>query len=247
MDGRSIQPFAVSGYMRSVLSRQDSALEGAVEVLTMATGTDPFADLLTLQRDVDRVMTTFGGQPRQTEGDGRAPWTPAVDVFRQGQGMVVRVELPRVAPTDISVSVAGNVLAIRGERREDSSVGAGDYVMHESARGKFERRITMPQDVDASQVRAQYRTGVLEIAIPASALVGPQARQVQVGASQQAAGAQGAQSTPSEQQMATSYRTEQASVPTAGQQQTPGPGSGSQQPQETTRVSRFGAWPGTQR
>lgn len=155
----------------------------------MAIGTDPFADLLTLQRDMDRIMTKFGGQPRQPGEDGHGVWMPSVDIYKQGEDMIVRVELPGVSPGDINVSVTGNMLTVKGERRAERTVEDSDYVMRESTFGSFERRVTMPQDIDASQIRAQYRAGVLEITIPSSALIAQTPRSVAVTpAGQQAMG-----------------------------------------------------------
>lgn len=156
----------------------------------MAIGTDPFADLLTLQRDMDRIMTKFGGQARMTGEEGRSFWMPPVDVFKQGADMMLRVELPGVNPSDINVSITGNMLTIRGERRQDRQINESDYVMRESTYGSFERRITLPEDIDASQVRAQYRAGVLEITVPNTAMIAQQPRSVQVtGAGTQTLGA----------------------------------------------------------
>ncbi|HEY3318355.1 MAG TPA: Hsp20/alpha crystallin family protein [Coriobacteriia bacterium] len=151
----------------------------------MATSADPFADLLTLQRDMDRIMTRFGAPPRMAGEDGRSFWMPAVDVFKQGADMVVRVELPGVGAADINVSVTGNMLSVKGERRRDESRSEDDYVMRESTYGAFERRITMPEDIDASQVRAQYRAGVLEVMVPGSALIAPQPHPVPVASARQ--------------------------------------------------------------
>ncbi len=147
----------------------------------MATGIDPFADLLTLKHDMDRIMEKFGAQPSRAGEDGQNIWMPSVDVFKQGDDMIVRAELPGVNPSDINVSVTGNMLTIKGERRQERQLDENDYVLRETTYGSFERRITMPEDIDANQVRAQYRAGVLEITVPRSALVSTQPRNVAVG------------------------------------------------------------------
>jgi HSP20 family protein len=147
---------------------------------------DPFADLLTLQREMDRIMTKFGAHPQHmTEEQGQNLWTPAVDVFKQGQDMVVRAELPGVNPADINVSVTGNMLTLKGERRQERQTGDDQYVMRETTYGSFERRVTMPEDIDAGQVRAQYRAGVLEVTIPQSAFLATQPHNVAVQGAQQ--------------------------------------------------------------
>ena len=109
----------------------------------MAMGTDPIADLLALQRDMDRVMERFGARTERPESDGRSFWMPTIDVYKQGDDMVVRAEVPGVSPNEISVSVTGNMLTVKGERRKDEQVQEGDWVLHESRYGSFERRVTL--------------------------------------------------------------------------------------------------------
>jgi HSP20 family protein len=216
----------------------------------MATGTDPFADLLTLQRDMDRMMSRFGGQPRRAGDDGHSFWMPPVDVFKQDDRMVIRVELAGVSPSDISVSVTGNMLTIKGERRQDQRVNESDYVLQESTYGAFERRITMPQDIDASQVRAQYRAGVLEVTIPNSALIAPRPQNVQVaGAPLPAAGGQQQPMTEPQQAPPAATQPGQPQQPMGGQPATQQPGGGQpqcQQPQgyapQQPQVSAEGGW-----
>lgn len=211
----------------------------------MATGSDPFADLLTLQRDVDRLMTRFGAQPRHAGEDGHSFWTPPVDVFKQGTDMVVRIDLPGVSPSDINVSITGNMLTIKGERRKEQALQEGDWVLQESRYGSFERRVTLPQDIDASQVHAQYRAGVLEITVPRAALVTPQPRDIAVTGPRQAVSP--GQQQPAQQQYETPaqpYRQTETQDPDRPMQETGsqayGAGHGEQQtqafqvPDETT-------------
>jgi len=93
-------------------------------------------------------------------------WAPAIDVFERDDGFVVRAELPGMKEKDIDVSVAGNRLIIRGERRAESEVDKEDYYYSERSYGSFSRSIDIPSDVDAKKIEANYEDGVLEIDLP---------------------------------------------------------------------------------
>jgi HSP20 family protein len=79
---------------------------------------------------------------------------------------VLRVELPGVREKDVAVSITGDLLTIKGERRwEDES--KDQKVLHvERVYGQFERLIQLPMAVQADKVKASYRDGVLEITLP---------------------------------------------------------------------------------
>lgn len=170
----------------------------------MATRGDPFADLLTLRQDVDRLIASFGPQPEHP-GEASSLWMPAVDAFKHDGDIVVRAELPGMNPAEINVAVSRNALTIKGERRRDPGIAEGDYVMRESTYGAFERRVTMPADIDASQVRAQYRAGILEVTVPAAALMAPPPRPVQVAGAPAGAAAEGEGAQPYGQQPLADY------------------------------------------
>jgi HSP20 family protein len=94
-----------------------------------------------------------------------AVWNPAVDVLEEKERIVVKVEAPGVDEKDLRVMFEDNVLTITGERqferKEDSN-----YHRIERAYGSFSRSFTLPRSVDASQIVANYRNGVLEIEVP---------------------------------------------------------------------------------
>jgi len=90
-------------------------------------------------------------------------WAPAMDVFEKDDKFVVKAELPGMKQEDIDVSVAGNRLTIKGERKTESKVEKEDYYYSERSHGSFSRSIDMPSDIDAKKTEANYEDGVLEI------------------------------------------------------------------------------------
>jgi len=97
-------------------------------------------------------------------------WTPrgelSLDVRESDDDIVVTSEVPGVDPKDIDISVHGDVLSIRGEKKEEKEEKKRDYRRAERWYGSFARSITLPASVDASNIKARYKDGVLTITLP---------------------------------------------------------------------------------
>ena len=94
-------------------------------------------------------------------------WTPSVDVSETDNGFEVRAELPGVAKDDLSVSVKDNLLTLSGEKRQEDVDGdTQNYRRVERRYGSFQRRFTLPPDVAADDIKADYTDGVLTLSIP---------------------------------------------------------------------------------
>jgi HSP20 family protein len=122
---------------------------------------DPFATLLGLQRAMDGVMGSdwFGSR---TSGSGAFP---LVNVFNDGEDFVLVAELPGVKKEDLDIQVRGDTLRIQGKKSISYDDGASVH-RRERATGQFDRTLTLPAEVDATKVAAEYRDGVLTLRLP---------------------------------------------------------------------------------
>lgn len=121
---------------------------------------DPFATLAAVQRAVDSVM---GGDLLGTRITGSA--YPPLRVFNDGEDFVVVAELPGVRREDLDVQVRGDTLRIKGKK----AAAYGDKTgANESGRQaeEFDRTLTLPAQLDAAKVAAEYRDGVLTLRLP---------------------------------------------------------------------------------
>lgn len=100
-------------------------------------------------------------------------WAPAIDVFEKGDKLVVKAEVPGMKEDDIHVSVEGDMLTIRGEKKTESEVKNEDYYRCERSYGSFLRSVALPSTVDASKIEADYEDGVLEVTLPKKPEVKP--------------------------------------------------------------------------
>jgi len=115
-----------------------------------------------IQTEVNRLFDNFFGRPTSVSG---RTWAPAVDMYATKDDLVITLELPGVSEKDVSVSITGDLLTVKGERRFENQVEQ-DLLHVERTYGKFERVIQLPMAVQADRVKATYREGVLEIKLP---------------------------------------------------------------------------------
>jgi HSP20 family protein len=121
---------------------------------------NPGEELSNWHRDIDDLFGRFFQRPDSENSFSN--WTPRVETYRKDTDYVVRVDLPGVDPKDVHVEAEGNLLSITGERKAEEK--GSEY--RETFYGKFERRFTLPQGVDAAKISAHYEHGVLELRVP---------------------------------------------------------------------------------
>jgi HSP20 family protein len=114
--------------------------------------------------EVDRLNRMFADF--HTEAFNQA-WVPAVDIYEtDSHEVVIKAELPEVKKEDIGVTVENNVLTLTGERKQEQSTKHEQFQRIERRFGSFSRSFTLPTSVDAGQIAASYKDGVLTIRLP---------------------------------------------------------------------------------
>jgi HSP20 family protein len=107
-------------------------------------------------------------------------FTPSVNTREGEHAYHVEVDLPGVKKEDIDVDIKDNIVTISGERKTKKELKEEDYYKVESAYGKFERRFTLPEDVDVENIHAESEDGVLEVVIPKLAKVENKSKKIEV-------------------------------------------------------------------
>jgi HSP20 family protein len=128
----------------------------------------PFREFEDWQQQMDDFFGRAVWRP-----DGEKALMPAVDVFEKDDRFIVKAELPGMKEEDIDVSVVGDTLNIKGEKKTESEVKDEDYYRSERTYGSFHRSIGLPSSVDSSKIEANYEDGVLEVSLPKFAEVKP--------------------------------------------------------------------------
>jgi len=107
--------------------------------------------------------------PAMADDDSRvvgSRWSPAVDIKEEDERFLITADIPGVAPEDIDISMENGVLTIKGERKHESEEEKEGYHRIEREHGTFMRRFALPENVDAEQIAATSKDGVVELTLP---------------------------------------------------------------------------------
>jgi HSP20 family protein len=147
----------------------------------------PFSLLNSFRREMDELFNrVFGDWERAWTGTPWAPmlstgYVPRIESCVQDNTLLIRADLPGVDPKDVEVTVEGNQLTIKGERKAQHEAKDGNYFHREVSYGSFARTFTIPEDVKVDDVHATYRNGVLELSIPLPASMVARKIPVEIG------------------------------------------------------------------
>lgn len=126
---------------------------------------EPFRDMLNAQREFDRFFRGTVGNAGDEEASTRT-WAPPVDIYENGDNLVLKAELPGVNPDDVEIRVEDNTLYLKGERKFDKEVKEQNYHRVERSYGTFTRTFSLPNSIDSDKVSANYHDGVLTLSLP---------------------------------------------------------------------------------
>jgi HSP20 family protein len=126
---------------------------------------EPLGGLTSLRREMDRLFDSFFDRESKLPV-GNRDWTPRFDLEESKDSIVVKADIPGMDEKDISVSLSGDNLIIKGERKFEKEEKDRQYHRVERSFGAFQRIISLPVTVDASKINAEYKKGVLEVHLP---------------------------------------------------------------------------------
>lgn len=93
-------------------------------------------------------------------------WHPVVDIYDEGNEMVLKAELPGMNKEDIHIEVQNNVLTLRGEKKRAEKVEKEGFFRSERLYGVFSRSFTLPATVEPAKIEANFVNGVLTVKLP---------------------------------------------------------------------------------
>lgn len=125
----------------------------------------PWTALPTTKRDLDRLFDRFW-EGDFTQLPAMGEWTPALDVSETKDAVMVKAEVPGMDATDIGLSLHGDVLTLKGEKKHEKEENDEHYYRTERSYGAFARAVRLPALVDGSKVTATFKNGLLTVALP---------------------------------------------------------------------------------
>jgi HSP20 family protein len=129
---------------------------------------DPWrSEMGRFRREMD---TLFGALDSETAPRRSSLWResrlfPLLNIVEKGDCFLVTTELPGIDVEDLELLVEGDTLTLKGARRPTQAGPDASYHRRERATGPFQRSVTLPGSFDAEQVKANYRDGVLSVAL----------------------------------------------------------------------------------
>lgn len=150
--------------------------------------------LAALRQEMDRLFDDFfTSSPfamlrrRQLDAD---PWrrlqsvfdatVPVVDVVERNGEYRITAEMPGLTQADIDIAIAGGVLTVKGEKKQESVEEKQDYIVAERRYGAFQRSFPIPDDADPEATAANMRDGLLTITMPKRADAASRRRKIEV-------------------------------------------------------------------
>ena len=119
-----------------------------------------------LEGDMDRIFNwALGRGPGEGDVEGVA-WAPALDVRETDDAFVVEADVPGMDKDGIDITVLDNVVTVKGERKRNEEVNEDSYRRVERVYGTFQRSLSLPTPIEAENVKAGFKDGVLEITLP---------------------------------------------------------------------------------
>ena len=128
-----------------------------------------------VRRLVDEFVEGF-----ETRFPRALAWAPVVEFTESENELILTAEVPGMTREDIEVELVEDVLAIRGEKKEEREEKKPQYHLWERSYGKFQRSFTLPRPVDPAKITAEVKNGVLTIRLPKTAEA--KARRIEIAA-----------------------------------------------------------------
>jgi HSP20 family protein len=134
---------------------------------------DPLREVVSLRDAMDHLVGESLSRPWHGPGIFFGSEALALDMHETDSEVVVEATVPGVKPEEVDVQVTGNVLTIKGERKQQEERKEASYIYREQRFGSFCRSVTLPTEVDVDEATAEFENGVLTLTLPKSETVKP--------------------------------------------------------------------------
>lgn len=154
---------------------------------------NPISEMMSLRDAMDRLFAESFVRPGAHLARAGEMVMP-LDMYEQGDSLVVKTSLPGVKPDDVEIQVHGDTLTITGEMRSDSEDqsqdqhngqsqtrrdGGRNWYVREHRAGRFMRSVSLPYPVETEQCQADFENGILTLTLPKAEEAKPKRIQVQ--------------------------------------------------------------------
>lgn len=136
---------------------------------------EPFREM----EEMFRHYSPFFSRALRRNGE-TGEWMPVADISETDKEYLIKAELPEVRKEDVKVTLDDGVITISGERRHEQEQKDANEIRVESFYGTFSRSFALPENIDAKNIKAETKDGVLRVRIPKTAAATPKAVAIEV-------------------------------------------------------------------
>ena len=125
----------------------------------------PFGEISSFRKEMDRLWNRFMGETPFARTFAEE-WLPSVDVSETEDKLLIKAELPGLEAKDVNLSISGDVLTIKGEKKKEEEKKDEHYYHCERYCGSFQRSLRLPVNIQSDKAEATFDKGVLKITLP---------------------------------------------------------------------------------
>lgn len=126
---------------------------------------EPFREIDTLQREMNRLFDSFGGET-SPEQIARGSFVPPAEIRETPDAIHLKLEVPGIDAKDIDIQASAEAISIGGERKSETKTEEKGMTRSEFRYGKFRRVIPLPVRIQNTSVTADYKDGILTLTLP---------------------------------------------------------------------------------
>ena len=125
----------------------------------------PFREMHDVQREMNRLFEDMLAPSPRDDSFGAA-FSPAAEIEETEDSYLLKLEVPGMEPGDIDIEVTAEAVSIKGERKTETKEESGGMTRTEFRYGQFQRVIPLPGRINNQDVSADYKNGILHLALP---------------------------------------------------------------------------------
>jgi HSP20 family protein len=153
----SQQPVADMEEVEELIVEEVDETEGMAE--------EPEVEVVTASTKVSTPTKAKEGEDWLNDYEGQLN----IDMFQTKDNVIIKSTIAGVRPEDIDITVANDMLTIKGARKKEDNINQDDYFYQECYWGNFSRSVIIPVDIDSEEIEADLKDGILTVIIPKAA------------------------------------------------------------------------------
>ncbi len=128
-------------------------------------GWNPFRELARIESELNKLFGEVVPMAKQMPAELQV-WAPRVDMYDDGNNIIIEAEIPGAKKEDIEVSIKDNAVVIRGQVKREEEKQDKNFYRTERFYGQFERVIPLPVEVKTDEAKAEMKDGILRLILP---------------------------------------------------------------------------------